>query len=52
LTTVAYVSRPEFIINSDHIFDGRVKSVMIPEERSIDIDTELDFKIANFLKRT
>jgi N,N'-diacetyl-8-epilegionaminate cytidylyltransferase len=52
LTTVAYVSRPEFIINSGHIFDGRVKSVMIPEERSIDIDTELDFKIANFLKRT
>lgn len=50
LTTVAYVSRPEFIINSDHIFDGRVKSVMIPEERSIDIDTEFDFKIANFLK--
>ncbi|MDC3216797.1 acylneuraminate cytidylyltransferase family protein [Candidatus Pseudothioglobus singularis] len=52
LTTVAYVSRPEFIINSGHIFDGRVKSVMIPEERSIDIDTELDFKIANFLKRS
>ena len=52
LTTVAYVARPEFIINFDHIFDGRVKSVMIPEERSIDIDTELDFKIANFLKRT
>ena len=49
LTTVAYVSRPHFIMNSSSLFDGRVKGVEIPPERSIDIDTELDFEIAQFL---
>ena len=49
LTTVAYVMRPNFILKNKNIFNGRVKGVKIPIERSIDIDTELDFKIANFL---
>lgn len=49
MTTVAYVSTPEFIISSNSVFDGTVKSVIIPDERAIDIDTPLDFEIANFL---
>ena len=49
LTTVAYVTRPEFIKSSDGIFDGRVKGIEVPAERALDIDTELDFQIANFL---
>ena len=49
LTTVAYVSRPDFIIKSSGIFDGRVSGVEIPAERALDIDTELDFEIAEFL---
>jgi CMP-N-acetylneuraminic acid synthetase len=49
MTTVGYVSRPEFIENSTGIFDGQVKGVEIPTERALDIDTELDFKIAEFL---
>jgi len=49
LCTVAYVSRPDFILDNSNIFDGKVKSVIIPEERSIDIDTMYDFKIAEFL---
>ena len=49
LTTVAYVSRPEFISNFTGIFDGKVKGVKIPIERALDIDTELDFQIAEFL---
>ena len=49
LTTVAYVTNPEFIKRSNGIFDGRVSGVEIPIERAIDIDTELDFKIAEFL---
>ena len=49
MTTVAYVSRPEFITNSTGIFEGKIKGVEIPAERALDIDTLLDFEIAEFL---
>ena len=49
MTTVAYVARPEYIINSKSIFDGQVKAVIVPPERAIDIDTELDFLLAELL---
>ncbi|WP_252179572.1 acylneuraminate cytidylyltransferase family protein [Endozoicomonas sp. 4G] len=49
MTTVAYVCAPEFITKSQSIFDGKMKSVLIPDERAVDIDTELDFKFAEFL---
>jgi len=49
LTTIAYVTRPEFIRNTTGIFSGKVKGVNIPSERALDIDTELDFEIAEFL---
>jgi CMP-N-acetylneuraminic acid synthetase len=49
MTTVCYVVRPEFVMTSNGIFDGRVNAVHIPIERSIDIDTLLDFRIAESL---
>ncbi len=49
MTTVAYAARPAFILNEDGIFAGNVKAVEIPSERAIDIDTELDFRFAEFL---
>ena len=49
LTTVAYVSRPNFVLQNSSIWDGRSKGVVIPPERAIDIDTRLDFMIASFL---
>lgn len=49
MTTVAYAARPEFILNSSSAFDGNVKALIVPEERSLDIDTELDFLVAEFL---
>ena len=49
MTTVAYVSSPDFILNSNSIFDGKIKSILIPDERALDIDTLLDFKFAEFL---
>ncbi len=49
MTTVAYVVRPQFVYDSDGIFSGRVRSVCIPQERALDIDTMLDFKIAECL---
>jgi CMP-N-acetylneuraminic acid synthetase len=49
ITTVAYVVTPKFIQKYNGIFEGRVRSVNIPSERAIDIDTLLDFQIAELL---
>jgi CMP-N-acetylneuraminic acid synthetase len=49
MTTVCYVAKPDFIISHNSIFEGQVQAVLIPPERSIDIDTHLDFEIAEFL---
>ena len=46
MTTVAYVVNPEYVKNSNGIFDGKVRSIEVPIERAIDIDTDLDLKIA------
>ncbi len=51
ITTVAYAVRPKFILTKSSLFKGRVKAIVIPEERSLDIDTELDFKIAELLMK-
>lgn len=51
MTTVAYVVRPEFIMGMTSIFDGKVKAVIIPDDRALDIDTELDLQFAEFLKQ-
>ena len=49
LTTVCYVGKPSIILTKNSIFEGKVAGVEIPRERAIDIDTELDFQIAEFL---
>lgn len=49
VTTVAYAARPEFVLRANSIFEGRVKAVVVPAERALDIDTELDFQFAEFL---
>jgi len=49
MTTVAYVIRPDFFIEYDALFEGRVKSVVIPKERAIDIDDMYDFKFAEVI---
>ena len=49
LTTVAYVSWPDFIKRADGVFADRTKGIEVPRERAIDIDTILDFKIAEYI---
>ena len=49
LTTVCYVGKPGTILTKNSIFEGKVAGVEIPRERAIDIETELDFQIAEFL---
>jgi CMP-N-acetylneuraminic acid synthetase len=46
MTTVCYVLSPEFVMNHNSLFEGKVKMIHIPAERAIDIDTLLDFHIA------
>ena len=49
MTTVVYVTRPEYIMNNDRLFDGKVISVKIPKIRAIDIDDIYDFMFAEVL---
>jgi CMP-N-acetylneuraminic acid synthetase len=49
MATVCYVANPEFVMTHNATFDGRVKAVHVPTERAIDIDTLLDFNIAESL---
>jgi N-acylneuraminate cytidylyltransferase len=49
ITTVAYVVDSNFVKKYNGLFEGKVKSVVIPQERAIDIDTLLDFKFAECL---
>lgn len=47
--TVAFVVRPEYVLGASSIYDGRVRAVEVPAERSLDIDTETDLAFAEFL---
>ena len=49
MTTVCYVADPAYIERSSGILDGHVRAVHIPKDRSIDIDTVLDFEFAQFI---
>jgi N-acylneuraminate cytidylyltransferase len=51
LTTVAYAARPAYVLAAEEMFQGRVAAVEVPEERALDIDTELDLAVADFLLR-
>ena len=49
LCTIAYVTRPKYVLKNKHLFGGKVSFVNIPQARSIDIDSKTDFKMAEIL---
>jgi CMP-N-acetylneuraminic acid synthetase len=49
MATVCYVANPDFVMTHKATFEGRVRAVHVPVERAIDIDTLLDFQIAESL---
>lgn len=51
ITTVAYVSTPNFILKNERIWEGSVCTIKIPPERAIDIDTQIDLEFARFLSQ-
>jgi len=47
--TVAFVVSPSYVRSASSLYDGVVRAVEVPAERSIDIDTETDLAIAELL---
>ena len=48
---VVYVLKPEYLKSATSLFEGRVLPFVLPAERCVDIDSEFDFKIAEFLMK-
>jgi N-acylneuraminate cytidylyltransferase len=51
MTTVVYASKSGFVMNEDPDREPDVRSVIIPAERALDIDTQLDFDFAEFMMK-
>ena len=47
ITTVAYACKTNYILTSDHLWQGRIGAVKVPFERAIDIDYQIDLDIAD-----
>ncbi|MBF0371189.1 MAG: acylneuraminate cytidylyltransferase family protein [Magnetococcales bacterium] len=50
LNGAVHVARVDYVLNKRKFPNGNSKAYIMPPNRSIDIDTELDFKIAALLK--
>lgn len=51
ITTVVYVTTLDFVRSAEGVLAGKTGSVLVPKERSVDIDTELDLVIAETIFR-
>lgn len=51
MTTVAYAVKSQFVLESQDLFEGKIQAVIVPAERALDIDSELDLEYAEFLLR-
>ncbi len=49
MTTVAYAARTSYILNASSLLEGKVKAIVVPQERALDIDSMIDFEMAEFL---
>ena len=49
LTTVAYSAKTDYILSTHNLWSGNVRGVLVPEDRSIDIDTPFDLKVAKLI---
>jgi N-acylneuraminate cytidylyltransferase len=51
MTTVGYAARAEHVLGMTRLFGGKVRMVVVPRERALDIDEALDLEIAECLLR-
>jgi N-acylneuraminate cytidylyltransferase len=49
IVPAAYFMRTDYVLRVDSMWAGKIGSHVVPEERSIDIDSEFDFRMAEFL---
>ena len=49
VTSIIYVAKRDYVIKAKSIFEGKVGAILIPKERSIDIDDIYDFKVAELI---
>jgi N,N'-diacetyl-8-epilegionaminate cytidylyltransferase len=49
IVPAAYIMRTDFVRSADSMWAGKIGGYVVPEERSADIDSEFDFRIAEFL---
>jgi N-acylneuraminate cytidylyltransferase len=49
VTTVVFAVRARFIRAAERLYDGCVAAIVVPPERAVDIDTEVDFLVAEAL---
>ncbi len=49
ITTTGYVCKPNYILNNSNLFSGKIGGYELPKDRSIDIDDDVDFHIAEAL---
>lgn len=47
--TAPYAVRSDFVLRASDLFDGKMCATLVPEERALDIDTEQDLAIAEFI---
>ena len=48
MNTVVYIFKPNFILKANHLFDGKVTSILT-DKSSVDIDDKIDLKFAKSL---
>ncbi len=49
VTTVIYIARRKYLMKCKNILQGKVGYILIPKERSLDIDDKFDLKIARYM---
>lgn len=52
LNGAIYIAYSDYLINQKGFFGPETFAYVMPQERSVDIDTEFDFKIAEFILRS
>lgn len=51
VTTLVYVARANYILQASRIWEGKLGVAVVPIQNALDIDSEFDFEVADYLMR-